>query len=218
LLDRPLPPPDVRPMDPKIERKLGKQEDRQQFREERRDILDRMKERRDAELNKEPREKGLKPDGPPDRKGPKPDGPLREMLDRLPPGEAREEFQRNFERWRGMPPEERQELRNQAGQRVERMQEEVNTVLRDSGLQLNEDQRQVFRLRYVQERRKLERSLREHMEAERTRRMPEIIEALKREFNRPPVPGPRGGPQPPPRPPGSGPAGSPPPPPVPPAE
>jgi hypothetical protein len=149
------------------------------------------------------REKSDRPDRPtlpPQRQPPEkdqrrdddaPDGRLRDMLDHLPPGEERDAFQRNFQRWREMSPEDRKALRNQMEQfkvRRDRIQDEIDKALAGSGLRLDSDQREIFALRYTQERRKLERRLREEMEAERARRLPDIVEQLKREFNRPPPP------------------------------
>lgn len=115
------------------------------------------------------------------------DGALGRMLDRLPPGEDREAFRRNLVRWRDMPPEERNALRGQAEDRVDRIKAETEKALNDSGLRLSPDEQDVFALRYKQERRKLERSLLEQMNAERARRLPKIVEQLKKEFPQSPV-------------------------------
>ena len=64
----------------------------------------------------------------------------------------------------------------------ERTRAEVEKAFQESGLHLDKDRREVFGLRYRQERRKLERELQEKLEAERTRRLPGIINELKREF------------------------------------
>ena len=94
-----------------------------------------------------------------------------------------------------MAPDERQALRNQAR---ERNREEIAAAILDSGLALDADQREVFILRYQQERRKLERDLLERANAERARRLPKILADLKREFAapRPAAPPPKAKPTP----------------------
>ena len=101
-----------------------------------------------------------------------------ERLARMTP-EERETFKRNLHTWQQLPPEERQAVRKLAN---ERNREEILNALRESGLQLNDDQREVFALRYLQERRKLERDIQEQAATERARRLPQILSQLKREF------------------------------------
>ena len=96
----------------------------------------------------------------------------------LPPDE-REAYERNLTLWLALPPEERQALRGQA---TERIREETEKAYQNSGLNLNDDQREVFALRYRQERRRLEREIQEKATAERARRLPEIMERIKHEF------------------------------------
>ena len=70
----------------------------------------------------------------------------------------------------------------------ERMRAEIEKAYQESGLHLDKDRREVFGLRYRQERRRLERDLQEKLEAERARRLPGVIDELKREFaDRPPA-------------------------------
>ena len=111
------------------------------------------------------------------------DATLKKLLDRLPPDVDREAFRKNLLRWRDLPLEERDALRGQVDNRGELIKAEIDKTVRDSGLNLNADQREVFALRYMQERRKLERSLRDQMGAERARRLPGIVEQLKKEFS-----------------------------------
>lgn len=99
-------------------------------------------------------------------------------LDQLPPDE-RAAYQRNLPLWRQLPVEERQDIRQQADERV---RQEIDKAYQESGLTLDRDQREVFDLRYRQERRRLERELQEKVNAERTRRLAEVTERLKTEF------------------------------------
>ena len=93
--------------------------------------------------------------------------------------EEREAYSRNLNLWQTMPPEEQQTIRSLA---AEGMQEEIRKSYESSGLTLNEDQKEVFALRYKQERRRLEREIQQKAKAERARRLPEIMDRLKREF------------------------------------
>jgi hypothetical protein len=118
--------------------------------------------------------------GPRSRSGPR-FGPEQESyrrLEQLPPDE-RETFKHNLEMWRSLPPEERVALRNLAHARAHA---EIDKAMQDTGLHLDADQKEMFALRYTQERRRLERDLQRQTADERARRMPEILARLKSEF------------------------------------
>ena len=106
-------------------------------------------------------------------------------LAQLPP-EERAVAQRNLAVWRQLSPEEREGLRRQV---VERVHQEMDRAYQESGLSLDRDQREIFNLRYRQERRKLERELQEKINAERQRRLGEITARLKSEFSGRSTPG-----------------------------
>jgi hypothetical protein len=99
-------------------------------------------------------------------------------LDQLAPDD-RDAFVHNLEIWRSLPMEERESLRKEAGARVHA---EVEKALQESGLHLDQDRREVFALRYTQERRKLERNIQRQAAAERARQLPEILARLRVEF------------------------------------
>jgi hypothetical protein len=99
----------------------------------------------------------------------------------MPPA-ARQNFERNAERWLQMSPEERNVLRQRENLRRETIRRETEAALRDSGLHLNPQERAQFESRYIQERRKVERALRQQIEAERQQQLPELIRQLKKEF------------------------------------
>ena len=105
-------------------------------------------------------------------------GGIAARLARMTPAEQ-EAFKRNLLIWQQMPKEQRQFLKEQFNRHK---REEVQAALKESGLNLNDDQREIFAVRYMQERRKLEREIQEQANAERARRMPEIISQLRREF------------------------------------
>ncbi len=99
----------------------------------------------------------------------------------LPPS-ARQDFRRNAERWMRMSPDERRIMRERESLRRAQIQRETDAALRDSGLSLDQQKRAQFESRYMQERRRMERTLRQQIEAERQQQLPALIQQLKREF------------------------------------
>jgi hypothetical protein len=106
---------------------------------------------------------------------------VRERWFSLPPAD-RQSFRQNAERWMQMSPEERQIMRQRENLRRERIKYETETALRDSGLLLDQQRRDLFESRYMQERRKMEEALRHQIEVERQQQLPTLIQQLKREF------------------------------------
>lgn len=98
------------------------------------------------------------------------------------PPEARQKFRRNAERWLRMSPAERNEMRQRENLRRETIRRQTEAAVRDSGLRLNPQERAQFESRYIQERRKVERTLRQQTEAERQKELPALIQQLKKEF------------------------------------
>lgn len=98
------------------------------------------------------------------------------------PPQDRQIFQRNAERWIQMGPDERRIMR--ARERLYRAQvsKEVDAALRESGLHLEGEKRAQFEQRYIQERRRIEHSLRQEIESKRQQQLPVIQERLKKEF------------------------------------
>jgi hypothetical protein len=99
----------------------------------------------------------------------------------MPPG-ARQNFQRNAERWLRMSPEERNVMRQRENLRRETIRRETEAALRDSGLRLSPQERAQFESRYIQERRRVEQALRQQIESERQQQLPALIQQLKKEF------------------------------------
>ena len=95
--------------------------------------------------------------------------------------EDRQTFRKNAERWLQMSPEERTLMRNREQQRRERIKNEAEAVLRDSGLSLDQTKRSLFQERYLQERRQIDRELRQQYELRRQQQ----LERLKKEFQPP---------------------------------
>src|SRR5205807_6452227 len=111
-----------------------------------------------------------------------PGGPsMRDRWMAMPPA-ARQNFQRNAERWLRMSPEERNVMRQRENLRRETIKRETESALRDSGLRLSPQERAQFESRYIQERRKVEQTLRQQIESERQKELPALIQQLKKEF------------------------------------
>jgi hypothetical protein len=98
------------------------------------------------------------------------------------PPEARQNFRRNAELWMQMTPEQRNLMRQRENMRRQTMTREADAAVRDSGLQLSPQERSQFESRYIQERRKVEQTLRQQVEAERQKEIPALIQQLKKEF------------------------------------
>jgi len=111
------------------------------------------------------------------------------LFDRMTP-EEKERFKENFERWKTLPPEERQALMMHEKMRRERMLQEIDEAIKKTALQLDKDRREMFALRYAQERRKIEEQLRREMEEKRRPLLKEMIERLSREFSAQATPSP----------------------------
>src|SRR6266508_2438163 len=122
---------------------------------------------------------GRPPAGPPH--GRPPAQSMRERWNAMPPA-ARQNFQRNAERWLRMSPAERNVMRQRENLRRETIKRETEAAVRDSGLHLNPQERAQFESRYIQERRKVEQTLRQQIETERQQQLPALIQQLKKEF------------------------------------
>jgi dsDNA-binding SOS-regulon protein len=106
----------------------------------------------------------------------------KKFADRLPP-EQRKKFEENLKRWQNLPPEEREALRVREQVRLRQVNKEIDQVLAQTGLQLNQDRREAFALRYAQERKKIEEQLRKETEEKRGPLVKDLTERLKTEFS-----------------------------------
>src|SRR5262245_2465056 len=106
---------------------------------------------------------------------------VRERWLAMPP-DARQNFQRNAQLWMQMTPEQRNLMRQRETARRQIMTRDADAAVRDSGLQLNAQDRARFESRYIQERRKVEQSLRKQIETERQKEIPALIQQLRKEF------------------------------------
>ena len=101
--------------------------------------------------------------------------------------EDREVFRRNAERWMKLTPQERNLMREREKLRQERLKREADAALHDAGLRLDQEKRELFEQRYLQERRKIERSLLQEAEMKRQQQLPALNDRLRREFQRSPA-------------------------------
>ena len=84
-----------------------------------------------------------------------------------------------------MGPEERRILRDREKVYRQRVQSDIDAALRDAGLRLEGERRAQFEQRYLQERRRIEHSLRQEIESKRQQELPVLQERLKKEFQEP---------------------------------
>ncbi len=82
-----------------------------------------------------------------------------------------------------MTPEEQELYRDRELFRREKVAEEIQDAINKSGLKLDDDQREVFALRYTQERRKIEEALRKEMDQKRHTMVGDMLARLKLEFS-----------------------------------
>lgn len=101
------------------------------------------------------------------------------------PPEDKQAFRKNAERWMQMGPQERQIMREREKVYRQQVQREVDAALRDTGLRLEGEKRAQFEQRYLQERRRIEQSLRQEVESKRQQQLPALQERLKKEFQEP---------------------------------
>lgn len=109
---------------------------------------------------------------------------MRSRVHQLSP-EERQTFKKNAERWLQMNQEQRNVLRAREKVRQQQMKSEADAALRDSGLRVDPNARNQFESRYVQERRRIERQLRQEAEAKRQQQLKDLNERLKSEFQGP---------------------------------
>lgn len=91
-------------------------------------------------------------------------------------------FRRNAERWMQMGPSERALMREREVLRRARIKQESEAALHDAGLRLDQQRRELFEQRYLQERRKIERELLQETEAKRKQELPVLNDRLRKEF------------------------------------
>jgi hypothetical protein len=112
---------------------------------------------------------------------------FRDKLDKMSPKE-REQFKQNWQRWKEMGDRERKDWQQRACEERDRVKKCIDEAIAKAGLTLDNDQREVFVVRYRQERRKIEEQLRQEMDAKRQEKIDEMLARLKTEFSTAPKP------------------------------
>ena len=100
-------------------------------------------------------------------------------------GDQQKKFLDNLDQWRMMSPQEQELYRDKELFRRKQIAQEIQAAIQKSNLKLDEDQREVYALRYTQERRKIEESLRKEMDQKRQIMVDAMLSHLKVEFNAP---------------------------------
>ncbi len=93
-----------------------------------------------------------------------------------------EKVKRNRQMWENMSEEERELLRRKAREMKHHAERRVEQILERRGIQLTPGQRERFFQRYVEERREIERVLRERMQQERERMEEAAIQKIQAEI------------------------------------
>ena len=106
---------------------------------------------------------------------------FRKSFEQLP-ADQQQRFMQNLRRWQNLSPEERDLLRQRERVRRQKQENSIDEAYQKSGLQLTEEQRPLFRKRYLQERQRLEEQLLRETQKKRQIGNIAIIEQLKKEF------------------------------------
>jgi hypothetical protein len=111
------------------------------------------------------------------------------VFEQLSP-DQKTKFLENLDQWKAMSPEEQELFRDRELFRRQKIASEIQDALGKSGLHLDDDQREVYVLRYTQERRKIEEELRKETDHKRQLMVADMLARLKVEFSGTPVPAP----------------------------
>jgi len=109
------------------------------------------------------------------------------VFEQLSP-DQKKKFLDNLDQWKSMSPEEQELYRDRELFRREKIATEIQDAIGKSGLHLDDDQREVYALRYTQERRKIEEYLHKQMEIKRQAMVADMLARLKTEFTATPTP------------------------------
>jgi predicted glutamine amidotransferase len=109
------------------------------------------------------------------------------IFDQLTP-DQKKKFLDNLDQWKAMSPEEQELFRDRELFRREKIAAEIQDAVTKSGLHLDNDQHEVFTLRYTQERRKIEEALHKEMDRKRQIMVNDMLSRLRLEFASTPAP------------------------------
>ena len=107
---------------------------------------------------------------------------VRKAIEALTP-EQRKRFQENFLRWSNLSPEEKKALADREIFRRKKIAEDIDAALKEAGLELDAEHREIFARRYGEERRKIEEPLHKELDDKRRPLLKEMIARLKAEFS-----------------------------------
>ena len=107
---------------------------------------------------------------------------VRKALEALTP-EQRKRFQENFLRWGNLSPEEKKSLADREIFRRKKIAEDIDSALKEAGLELDAERREFFARRYGEERHKIEEQLHKELDDKRRPLLKEVIAKLKAEFS-----------------------------------
>lgn len=99
--------------------------------------------------------------------------------------EEKERWMRSFRQFAELPPEKKMEIFQRSEFMRKKMREDVESALKQTGLNLSEDQKKKFADRYFEERRIVEEDLRKQVEELRKPKIQALVEKLKQEFATP---------------------------------
>lgn len=108
-------------------------------------------------------------------------GEFKEKLKHLSPSE-REKFMENWQKWRSMDGRLRREMQSRAMADFKRIKDTIDDAIESLDIELDRDGRELFMLRYRQERRKIEETLQSEIRGRRETLNSEMLERLKGEF------------------------------------
>jgi hypothetical protein len=99
--------------------------------------------------------------------------------------EQRERFMTGLKQFAELPPEKKMEIFQRSEYLRKKIAEDIETAIKESGLNLSADNKKKFTERYMEERKKIEEDLRKEMEELRKPKVAALIEKLKHEFATP---------------------------------
>ena len=108
----------------------------------------------------------------------------RKEFEKMTP-EQRQRFWGNFKAWMDMPTDQKDRFSKMHDDRFQRARDEIQEVIKRSGLELTEEQKKQFTERYFEERKLIEERLRKEMEDRRWPLLAAMEEHLKTEFSKP---------------------------------
>ena len=100
----------------------------------------------------------------------------------LPP-EKKKQLLENLKAWQTLSDDQKQTLRDRDGQLRKRAAEEASALIADSNL--SPEQTEQFQKRYIEERRKVDTSLKQELELRRKTELEEIAQRLRKEVQSP---------------------------------